>query len=239
MTKRNLKVGMLVVTANGKNCLVLPTIEDGLVLVSEDNKMLKVDKMGDDLTRNRYREGNDVVRIYDIMSDVDGEVFTAVGRDLLYDKETGVDNFTCNGDCVACDETDCIGDDRDDCDCDCDFDYDDDEDCDGDCEVATGGTITTGTISTDNVSFSKTNVQPGMLAVTRDGKNRLAIPTSDMGLVLADEDSKFVRLDKLNNDLTIRDYRNPNKNVDKVYGAASGVTTDFFSTDNRPVLFER
>lgn len=213
MTKRNLQVGMMVVTENGVARLVIPTKNDGLVLVSADNKMLKVDKMNDDLTRNRYKAGNDVVKVYDIMDDANGELFSDTGRDLLFDRVTGEDNVA---DDVADDFVD--------------EDYEDDEEyydecCD--CEDCTCG------------DFTKANITPGMLAVTRDGQNRLAIPTADMGLVLATPDSKFVRLDKLNDDMTIRDYRNANKNVDKVYGIASGVTTDFYSTDNRSLLFDR
>lgn len=211
MTKANLQVGMMVVTENGKARLVMPTKNDGLVLVSADNKMLKVDKMNDDLTRNRYKVGNDVVKVYDIMDDANGELFSSTGRDLLFDRVTGEDNVT--EDSVDYED-----------------DYEDDEeyydDC-CDCEDCTCG------------EFTKANIAPGMLAVTRDGQNRLAIPTSDKGLVLAAADSKFICVDKLNDDLTIKDYRNANKNVDKVYGVASGVTTDFYSKANRPLLFDR
>ena len=213
MTKANLKVGMMVVTENGKVRLVLPTKNDGLVLVSADNKMLKVDKMNDDLTRNRYKAGNDVVKVYDIMDDANGKLFSKTGRDLLFDRATGEDN-------VADDNADDFVDD----------DYEDDEEyydecCD--CEDCTCS------------DFTKANITPGMLAVTRDGQNRLAIPTSDKGLVLATSDSKFICVDKLNDDLTITGYRSDGKNVDKVYGIASGVTTDFYSTDNRALLFDR
>lgn len=213
MKKSDLVVGMMVVTENGKARLVLPTKNDGLVLVSADNKALKVDKMNDDLTRNRYKAGNDVVKVYDIMDDANGELFSDTGRDLLFDRASGLDN-------VADDNADDF----------VDEDYEDDEEyydeCCG-CEDCTCG------------EFTKANITPGMLAVTRDGQNRLAIPTADMGLVLATPDSKFVRLDKLNDDLTIRDYRNVNKNVDKVYGLANGVTTDFYSKEDRPLLFDR
>jgi len=201
MRKSDLVAGMMVVTENGVARLVMPTKNDGLVLVSADNKMLKVSKMNDDLTRNRYRAGNDVVKVYDIMDNADSELFTEEGRDLLFDRAAGVDNVVVNDNY---EDVDC---------CDCE-----------DCGCAT---------------FTKTDVIPGMLAVTRDGQNRLAIPTADMGLVLATEDSKFVRLDKLNDDLTIKDYTSDGKNVDKVYGLAAGVTTDFYSTDNRNLLFER
>jgi len=214
MTKANLKVGMMVVTENGKARLVMPTKNDGLVLVSADNKMLKVDKMNDDLTRNRYKAGNDVVKVYDIMDDADSKLFSDTGRDLLFDRATGFDDFATTSEVVD--------------------DYEDDEECyDCECGVSCEGCTCTDT------GFTKANVTPGMLAVTRDGQNRLAIPTADMGLVLATEDSKFVRLDKLNDDLTIAGYRDANKNVDKVYGVASGVTTNFYSTDNRSLLFER
>ena len=40
MTKANLQVGMMVVTENGVARLVMPTKNDGLVLVSADNKMV-------------------------------------------------------------------------------------------------------------------------------------------------------------------------------------------------------
>lgn len=209
MTKANLQVGMMVVTENGVARLVMPTKNDGLVLVSADNKMLKVDKMNDDLTRNRYKAGNDVVKVYDIIDDANGELFSDTGRDLLFDRAAGVD-------------VDYV-DDYDDYD---DDEYYDDEEC-CDCEDCTCG------------DFTKADIAPGMLAVTRDGKNRLAIPTSDKGLVLATPDSKFICVDKLNDDLTITGYTNAGKNVDKVYGVASGVTTDFYSTDNRSLLFDR
>lgn len=205
MTKANLQVGMMVVTENGVARLVMPTKNDGLVLVSADNKMLKVDKMNDDLTRNRYKQGNDVVKVYDIMDNANGELFTETGRTLLFDRAASVADYEDDYD-----EEEYY----DDC-CDC-------EDC-GDC----------------NGTFTKANVAPGMLAVTRDGKNRLAIPTSDRGLVLATSDSKFICVDKLNDDLTIAGYTNAGKNVDKVYGFAAGVTTDFYSTDNRSLLFDR
>lgn len=225
MTKANLQVGMMVVTENGVARLVMPTKNDGLVLVSADNKMLKVDKMNDDLTRNRYKVGNDVVKVYDIMDDANGELFTTVGRDLLFDRygngvdvdsdvSDGCSHCDCNGTCCGCN-------------CD-DDDYDDD---DYDADDTAGADVDAG--------FTKNSITPGMLAVTRDGQNRLAIPTSDKGLVLATPDSKFICVDKLNDDLTIAGYRDANKNVDKVYGVASGVTTNFYSTDNRSLLFDR
>lgn len=218
MTKRELAVGMLVVTENGVARIVMPSKRDGLILVSQDNNDLKVDKLNDDLTRNRYKAGNDVVKVYDIMDDVNGELFSEVGRDLLFDKTGDVDANTEDDDCVHCDCDSCRG-------CNCA----DEEECDAD--DADDVAETTG--------FTKADVTPGMLAVTRDGQNRLAIPTADMGLVLATPDSKFIRMDKLNDDLTIADYRKDGKNVDKVYGLADGVTTDFYSTDNRALLFDR
>lgn len=215
MTKTNLKAGMMVVTADGKARVVLPTKADGLVLMAEDNKALKVSKLADDLTNGSYRADKTVMQVYDVMENVNGHIFDDSNRFLLFDRESGVDK-----------DTDYYADDcDDDNDDDENWDNDDDECCD--CEDCTCG------------EFTKANVTPGMLAVTRDGQNRLAIPTADMGLVLATPDSKFVRLDKLNDDLTIRDYRNANKNVDKVYGVASGVTTDFYSEANRPLLFDR
>ena len=210
MTKGNLVAGMLVVTADGKVRVVLPTKADGLVLMSADNKALKVSNIADDLSNGSYRTDKAIVQVYDVMNDVNGHVFDITNRDLLFDKATGVD-------------TDYYADD-------CDDDYEDDEEyydecCD--CEDCTCG------------EFTKADIAPGMLAVTRDGQNRLAIPTSDKGLVLATSDSKFICVDKLNDDLTIAGYRNANKNVDKVYGVASGVTTNFYSTDNRSLLFDR
>lgn len=224
MTKANLVAGMMVVTENGVARLVMPTKNDGLILVSQDNKALKVSKLNDDLTRNRYKAGNDVVKVYDIMDGVNSELFTTVGRDLLFDRygngadvdsdvSDGCSNCDCNGTC---------------CGCNCDDDYDDD---DYDADDTAGADVDAG--------FTKNSITPGMLAVTRDGKNRLAIPTGDMGMVLAAQDSKHIRLDKMNDDLTIAGYRNPGKNVDEVYGLASGVTTDFYSKDNRPLLFKR
>lgn len=225
MTKRDLAVGMLVVTENGVARIVMPTKANGLVLVSQDNNDLKVDKLNDDLTRNRYKAGNDVVKVYDIMDDVNGELFSETGRTLLFDRTGNADTNTGDDECVHCEcDGTCYG-----CVCDVYDDRDDEEECDAD--DADDVAETTG--------FTKANVTPGMLAVTRDGQNRLAIPTADMGLVLAAPDSKFVRLDKLNNDLTIADYRKDGKNVDKVYGLADGVTTDFYSTDNRALLFDR
>jgi len=216
MTKRDLAVGMMVVTENGVARLVMPTKNDGLILVSQDNKALKVSKLNDDLTRNRYKAGNDVVKVYDIMDDADAELFSEVGRDLLFDRTGDVDADTEDDDCSNCDcSGTCYG-------CNCD----DEEECDDDADDVAE-------------TFTKADVTPGMLAVTRDGQNRLAIPTADMGLVLAAPDSKFVRLDKLNDDLTIADYRKDGKNVDKVYGLADGITTDFYSTDNRALLFDR
>ena len=210
MTKGNLVAGMLVITADGKARVVLPTKADGLVLMSADNKALKVSKLADDLTNGSYRADKAIVQVYDVMNDVNGHVFDTSHRDLLFDRTTGVD-------------TDYYADD-------CDDDYEDDEEyydecCN--CEDCTCG------------EFTKANIVPGMLAVTRDGQNRLAIPTSDKGLVLATSDSKFICVDKLNDDLTIAGYRNGAKNVDKVYGVASGVTTNFYSTDNRNLLFDR
>ena len=216
MTKANLAVGMMVVTENGVARIVMPTKNDGLVLVSQDNKALRVDKMNEDLTRGRYKAGNDVVMVYDIMDDVNGELFSETGRDLLFDR--GIDT---DDDAFVDDDND----DKDDDDCDCGCEEEEEE-----CEAP---------VETDASEFTKADVTSGMLAVTRDGQNRLAIPTADMGLVLAAPDSKFVRLDKLNDDLTIADYRKAGKNVDKVYGLASGVTTDFYSTDNRELLFDR
>lgn len=204
MTKANLVAGMMVVTENGVARIVMPTKTQGLILVSQDNKALRVDKLNDDLTRNRYKAGNDVIKVYDIMDDVNGELFSETGRQLLFDR--------------ASDSCDCD-------DCDCEEEYDEDE--------------TETPAETDTTAFTKADVTPGMLAVTRDGQNRLAIPTTDMGLVLATPDSKFIRMDKLNDDLTIADYRKDGKNVDKVYGVASGVTTDFYSTNNRALLFDR
>lgn len=227
MTKANLKVGMLVVTADGKARLVMPTKVDGLVLMAEDNKALKLSKYAEDLKSSNYRHDKDIIQVFDIMDDINGHLFDEQNRDVLFDAEDDYDGFD--------DEDEC-----DDCDCDCDDC--DDCDCDKDCEECLSDAPTetlTSTDSTEAKGFTKSDVTPGMLAVTRDGKNRLAIPTSDMGLVLATEDSKFVRLDKLNDDLTIADYRKEGKNVDKVYGLAAGVTTNFYSEDNRPLLFER
>ena len=119
MTKANLQVGMMVVTENGKARLVMPTKNDGLVLVSADNKMLKVDKLNDNLTRNRYKAGNDVVKVYDIMDGANGELFSEVGRDLLFDRVTGEDNVSND---VADDYVDA----------DYEDDYEDDEDWDDD-----------------------------------------------------------------------------------------------------------
>lgn len=219
MTKSNLQVGMMVVTANGVARLVMQTKNDGLILVSQDNKSLKVDKLNDDLTRGRYKAGNDVVKVYDIMDNTDAELFSEIGRTLLFDRANGVDcaNCSCEGTCCGCS-----------CDEEDDYDeYDDDDDAEAETPAAATG------------EFTKASVTPGMLAVTRDGQNRLAVPTADMGLVLATPDSKFIRVDKLNDDLTIADYRKEGKNVDKVYGLASGVTTDFYSTNNRELLFDR
>ena len=217
MTKANLVVGMMVVTENGKARLVMPTKNDGLVLVSEDSKFLKVDKLNDDLTRGRYKAGNDVVAVYDIMDDVNSSLFTVDGRDLVFDRNQ-------NFDTSDMDDNDCDCDDCEDC-------YEDEEDWDEDWDEDVTTTSTT--------EFSKADVTPGMLAVTRDGQNRLAVPTADMGLVLAARDSKFIRMDKLNDDLTIRDYNKDGKNVDKVYSLANGVTTDFYSTEGRQLLFDR
>ena len=49
MTKTNLVAGMLVVTADGKARLVMPTKGDGLVLMADDNKALKLSKFSEDL----------------------------------------------------------------------------------------------------------------------------------------------------------------------------------------------
>lgn len=201
MRKSDLRVGMLAVTADGKSCLVLPTKNDGLVLMAEDNKALKLSKLADDLSNGSYREDKAIIEVYDIMDDVNGHVFDTTNREMLFDAE--------------------------------DDDYADDVEEIWDEEEEDSPSVVT------DSAFTKANVTPGMLAVTRDGQNRLAIPTADMGLVLATEDSKFVRLDKLNDDLTIAAYRNDGKNVDKVYGLAAGVTTDFYSEANRPLLFER
>ena len=218
MTKRDLRVGMLAITENGKARLVLLTKNDGLILVSEDNKCLKVDKMNDDLTGGRYGANRDVVKVYDIMEDTDSELFGTDGRDLLFDRDNGeVDIFADDDDFFEDEEEE---------------DYDNDcgnRNCCGECEDCDANTT----------NFTKADVKPGMLAVTRDGQNRLAIPTDDMGLVLATADSKFVRMDKLNDDLTIADYRRDGKNVDKVYGLAKGLTTDFYSTEGREVVFDR
>ena len=237
MTKRNLVAGMLVVTADGKARLVMPTKEDGLVLMAEDNKALKLSKFSEDLQSSDYRHDKDIVAIFDIMDDINGHVFDPQNRACLSNIECcdEIDEDEC--DCEDCDGCDCDGD----CDnCgDCE-DYDEWMDTACDCEViTTPGEARIGRTFNEVHGFTKANVTPGMLAVTRDGKNRLAIPTADMGLVLATEDSKFVRLDKLNDDLTIAGYNKEGKNVDKVYGLAAGVTTNFYSEDNRPLLFER
>lgn len=223
MTKRNLKPGMLVITADDKARLVMPTKNDGLVLMAEDNKALKLSKYSEDLQSTDYKDNKLIMEVYDIMDNIDGHLFDSQNRDLLYDEEDGYEAFD---------------DDDDDFDDECDCDDCDDCDCDGDCGecLCDAPTEEPALVS---AGFTKADVTPGMLAVTRDGQNRLAIPTADMGLVLATEDSKFVRLDKLNDDLTIADYRKEGKNVDKVYGLANGVTTDFYSEDNRPLLFER
>lgn len=223
MTKRNLKPGMLVITADDKARLVMPTKNDGLVLMAEDNKALKLSKYSDDLQSTDYKDNKLIMEVYDIMDNIDGHLFDSQNRDLLYDEEDGYEAFD---------------DDDDDFDDECDCDDCDDCDCDGDCGecLCDAPTEEPALVS---AGFTKADVTPGMLAVTRDGKNRLAIPTADMGLVLATPDSKFVRLDKLNDDLTIADYRKEGKNVDKVYGLANGVTTDFYSEANRPLLFER
>lgn len=200
MRKSDLRVGQLVVTADGKSRLVLPTKYDGLVLMAEDNKALKVSKLGDDMSNGSYREDKAIIEVYDIMDNVNGHVFDTTNREMLFDAE--------------------------------DDDYADDAE-----EIWVEDECSPSVVA--DSAFTKADVIPGMLAVTRDGQNRLAIPTADMGLVLATEDSKFVRLDKLNDDLTIAAYRNDGKNVDKVYGLAAGVTTDFYSEANRPLLFER
>ena len=237
MTKANLKVGMLVVTADGKARLVLPTKNDGLILMAEDNRALKLSKYDDDLEGSSYREDKQIIEVYDIMDDINGHLFDSEIRDILYDAEDGFEAFEAFSDetevnCSTCTE-------RYSCeDCDCD-------NCSTKSEsevVLTHDEITLADAPTETIvdaGFTKADVIPGMLAVTRDGKNRLAIPTADMGLVLATEDSKFVRLDKLNNDLTIAGYNKEGKNVDKVYGLAAGVTTNFYSENNRPLLFER
>lgn len=211
MTKTNLKPGMLVITADGKARLVMPTKNDGLLLMAEDNKALKLSKFSEDLQSSSYRHDKDIMAIYDIMDNVNGHVFDTTNRELLFDAEGGVD-------------TDYDDDCNDECDDDYGYDEEDSEDC---------------ACSETRSEFTKADVTAGMLAVTHDGKNRLAVPTADMGLVLAASDSKFIRMDKLNDDLTIADYRKEGKNVDKVYGLASGVTTDFYSTANRELLFDR
>ena len=222
MTKANLVAGMLVFTADGKARLVMPTKNDGLVLMAEDNRALRLSKYSEDLQSTDYRDDKNITEIYDIMDDINGHLFDPQNRNRLYDALNG----------------DVFDDEKDDCDdCDCDDD-DDDYDCeDCDCEESYYEAPTEQTIV--SAGFTKADVTPGMLAVTRDGQNRLVIPTADMGLVLATEDSKFIRMDKLNDDLTIADYRKEGKNVDKVYGLAAGITTDFYSEDNRPLLFER
>ena len=225
MTKTNLKPGMLVITADNKARLVMSTKNDGLVLMAADNKALRVSRYTEDLMSSNYRHDKDIIAIYDIMDDINGHLFDPQNRNCLFGEEFS-------------DETDdWSGDWNDDCDCDECEDCDCDE-CE-DCVCNENSCDCNGNISLCTTNFSKADVTPGMLAVTRDGKNRLAIPTADMGLVLAAEDSKFVRLDKLNDDLTIAQYNNEGKNVDKVYGLANGVTTDFYSEDNRPLLFER
>ena len=211
MTKANLKPGMLVVTADGKARLVMPTKNDGLILMAEDNKALKLSRFSEDLSCSDYRHDKDIVAIYDIMDDINGHLFEEGNRSILFDADDECDDCECDGDCDNC----------------------------GDCEDYDEYFDKAYESPDTSAGFTKADVTPGMLAVTRDGKNRLAIPTADMGLVLATEDSKFVRMDKLNDDLTIADYRKESKNVDKVYGLAAGVTTDFYSEDNRPLLFER
>ena len=233
MTKANLKVGMLVVTADGKARLVMPTKNDGLVLMAEDNKALKLSKYDDDLRGSSYREDKQIIEVYDIMDNIDGHLFDDQNRDCLYDEEDGYEAFEdeTESEVVDCSTCTC----RNTCD-DCDCDEEENREYE---VVTTPGEAQIGVTFNEANGFTKSDVTPGMLAVTRDGQNRLAIPTSDMGLVLATEDSKFVRLDKLNDDLTIAEYRNEGKNVDKVYGLAAGVTTNFYSEDNRPLLFER
>ena len=219
MTKANLVAGMLVITADDKARLVMPTENDGLVLMAEDNKALRLYRFSNDLLETDYRDDKKIVKIYGIMSTIDGHLFDPLNRGLLFDAENDDDN------------DDYDDEDYDDDDCDCE-----DCDCDGDCEECLSDAPTE---TLTSAGFTKADVTPGMLAVTRDGQNRLAIPTADMGLVLATPDSKFIRMDKLNDDLTIADYRKEGKNVDKVYGLANGVTTDFYSEANRPLLFER
>ena len=220
MTKANLVAGMLVITADGKARLVMPTKEDGLILMAEDNKALKLSKFSEDLQSSDYRHDKDIVEIYDIMDDINGHLFDPQNRTpLFYVEEESEDEYM-----------------EDECDCEVCNDCDCDRDCE---ECGERDYHILSTLGQSAIGFTKANVTPGMLAVTRDGKNRLAIPTADMGLVLATEDSKFVRLDKLNDDLTIAEYNKEGKNVDKVYGLAAGVTTNFYSEDNRPLLFER
>ena len=99
MTKGNLVAGMLVVTADGKVRVVLPTKADGLVLMSADNKALKVSKLADDLSNGSYRTDKAIVQVYDVMNDVNGHVFDTTNRDLLFDKVTGVDTDYYADDC--------------------------------------------------------------------------------------------------------------------------------------------
>lgn len=220
MTKSNLTTGMMVVTANGVARIVMPTKTSGLILVSQDNKALRVDKMNEDLTRGRYKVGNDVVKVYDIMDDVNGELFSEVGRTLLFDRAAG-----------DCDECDCGG-----VCCGCSCDDDDEEEILAETAAPANADVAT--------TFGKDDITAGMLAVTRDGKNRLAIPVAGetgQRMVLADKDSKFVYVDKLGDDLSINGgaYRKDGKTVEEVYDVAAGVTTDFYSTDNRKLLFKR
>lgn len=108
---------------------------------------------------------------------------------------------------------------------------------DRDAVVATTTTTTTQTM--EGTGMTKANVVAGMLVVTKDGKKRLVLPTADKGLVAADKDAKFICLDKMNDDLTIKDYKKDEKNIMQVYSVADGTTTDFYSTEGRTLLFDR
>lgn len=216
MSKKNLLVaGGLVVTRDGAVRLVVPTVTDGLVCMTADNKAVKVDKLTDDLDGNRYGAGKDVMKVYGPMKTVAvGRLFDTNDRDLLFDRDAGVcasvapsSPTPCCGGCTSSTDT----------------------------PVAPSTPASSGT--TDG--FSKSDLVAGMLVETQDGKQRLILPTSDKGLVAADADSKFIRLDKLNEDMTIADYRKEGKNIVKVWDVAGGDTTDFYSEDARELLYDR
>lgn len=214
MTKNQLTVGMVVVTQDGKERLVMPTKNDGLVLMAADNKALKVSKLADDLTNGQYRADKTVVKVYDVMNTISGHLFDVTDRAILMDRSVPVTETTED-----------------------DFDDEDFDDEEFDEEEVVEDEPTHRVNNAPN--FVRANIQPGMLAITADGKRRLAIPTSDMGTVLATSDSKFIRVSKLNEDLTAGENLNANKTVNKVYDFAAGVTTDFYSEENRELLFDR